>query len=194
MRPPAPYAWDGGICHAAVPVEETENTVTAPVLSPPLDIESAWIDYNGHLNMAYYGVLFDRGSDDAFAAMGMTLDYVRTRKLTIYTAEVHVRYLRELHLGDRVVVSYQLLDHDAKRLHAYQEIRHVDGWLAATSEILSLHIDQAGPRVAPFPADILAAVEAMFSEHKRLPTPQGIGKPIGINRRKETAFTQNITQ
>ena len=78
----------------------------------------------------------------------------RTRKLTIYTAEVHVCYVQELHLGDKVTVSFQLLDHDDKRLRAYQEIRHVDGWLAATSESLSLHVDMSGPKVAPFPADI----------------------------------------
>ena len=41
--------------------------------------------------------------------------------------------MQELHLGDKVTVTFQLLDHDEKRLRAYQEIRHVDGWLAATS-------------------------------------------------------------
>ena len=51
----------------------------------------------------------------------------------------------------RSTVTFQLIDHDAKRLRAYQEIRHVDGWLAATSETLSLHIDMSGPKVAPFP-------------------------------------------
>ena len=78
----------------------------------------------------------------------------KERKLTIYTAEVHVCYVRELHLGDKVTVTFQLLDHDEKRLRAYQEIRHADGWLAATSETLSLHVDMTGPKVAPFPADI----------------------------------------
>ena len=107
------------------------------------------------------------------------------RKLTIYTAEVHVCYVRELHLGDEVTVSFQLLDHDDKRLRAYQEIRHTDGWLSATSELLSLHVDMSGPKVAPFPADIAEKVEAMRAAHAGLPMPERAGRSIGIKRKSE---------
>ncbi|MER9405748.1 thioesterase family protein [Mesorhizobium caraganae] len=158
-------------------------SIPAPYVSKPMDIEKDWIDYNGHLNMAYYNVLFDRCSDEAFAAMGMGLDYVKERHLTIYTAEVHVCYVQELHLEHKVVVSFQLIDHDDKRLRAYQEIRHVDGWLAATSETLSLHVDMSGPKVAPFPADVQAKVEAMRAAHSALPMPERAGRSIGIRRK-----------
>ena len=158
-------------------------SIPAPFVSKPMDIEKDWIDYNGHLNMAYYNVLFDRCSDEAFAAMGMGLDYVNERRLTIYTAEVHVCYVQELHLEHKVVVSFQLIDHDDKRLRAYQEIRHVDGWLAATSETLSLHVDMSGPKVAPFPADVQAKVEAMRAAHSALPMPERAGRSIGIRRK-----------
>ena len=112
-------------------------TIPAPFVSRVMEIEKNWIDYNGHLNMAYYNVLFDRCSDEAFEIMGMGPDYAKTRKLTIYSAEVHVCYVQELHLGDRVTATFHLVDHDDKRLRAYQEIRHVDGWLAATWILLS---------------------------------------------------------
>ncbi|MHA6643106.1 thioesterase family protein [Mesorhizobium sp. A623] len=157
--------------------------VPALFVSRPMDIEKDWIDYNGHLNMAYYNVLFDRCADQALDAMGMGLDYVKERRLTIYTAEVHVCYVQELHLDHKVVVSFQLIDHDAKRLRAYQEIRHVDGWLAATSETLSLHVDMEGPKVAPFPEDVLAKVEAMRAAHAGLPMPERAGRSIGIRRK-----------
>ncbi|MBZ9675906.1 thioesterase family protein [Mesorhizobium sp. ES1-1] len=157
--------------------------IPAPFVSQPMGIQKDWIDYNGHLNMAYYNVLFDRCSDEAFAAMGMGLDYVEQRRLTIYTAEVHVCYVQELHLDHKVTVSLQLIDHDEKRLRLYQEIRHVDGWLAATSEQLALHVDMSGPKVAPFPADVLAKVEAMRAAHAGLPTPERAGRSIGIRRK-----------
>jgi acyl-CoA thioester hydrolase len=155
----------------------------APFVSRAMEIEKDWIDYNGHLNMAYYNVLFDRCSDDAFEAMGLGPDYARQRRLTIYTAEVHVCYVRELHLGDKVTVSFQLLDRDDKRLRAYQEIRHSEGWLSATSESLSLHVDMSGPKVAPFPADIVEKVEAMRTAHDGLPMPERAGRSIGIRRK-----------
>ena len=68
--------------------------IAAPFVSRVMEIEKDWIDYNGHLNMAYYNVLFDRCSDDAFEVMGLGPAYAKERKLTIYTAEVHVCYVQ----------------------------------------------------------------------------------------------------
>ena len=158
-------------------------TLAAPFVSTPMEVIADWIDYNGHLNMAYYNVLFDRGLDQAFDVIGIGVNYARDRKLTIYTAEVHVCYVRELHLGDRVTVSFRILDHDDKRVHGFQEIRHVDGWLAATSESMSLHIDMSGPKVAPFPPDVLKGVEALAAAHASLPRSERVGRAIGITRK-----------
>ncbi|UUP16112.1 thioesterase family protein [Nitratireductor thuwali] len=154
-----------------------------PHISRPFQIETDWIDYNGHMNMAYYNVLFDRAADEVFETLGMGPAYARDRRLTVYTAEIHVCYVRELHLGDSVNVSYRLIDHDEKRLHSYQEIIHADGWLAATGECLTLHIDMAGPKVAPFPPDIRANVEALFATYAGLPRPERAGRSIGIRRK-----------
>lgn len=157
--------------------------IAAPFVSSVLEIQKDWIDYNGHLNMAYYNVLFDRCSDEAFELMGMGPNYARDRKLTVYTAEVHICYVRELHLDHRVTASLQILDHDAKRIRFFQELRHTDGWLAATSENLILHVDMAGPKVAPFPTDIAEKIEAMAAAHATLPVPERAGRSIGIRRK-----------
>ncbi|RKF15424.1 thioesterase [Roseovarius spongiae] len=149
-----------------------------------MEIEPGWIDFNGHLNMAYYNVLFDRGADHAYPRLGFGADYARERRMTTYVAEFHVRYLRELHLGDRVRASFRLLDFDAKRFHSYQELRHEDGWLAATAEGLTLHVDMTGPRVAPMPGDVMENMTKMQAEHDRLPRPEGIGRPIGVRQRR----------
>jgi acyl-CoA thioester hydrolase len=114
--------------------------------------------------------------------MGPT--YAERRRLTIYTAEIHVCYIRELHLGDRVTCSIHLIDHDEKRLRVFQELHHVDGWLAATSEVLYLHIDMAGPKVAAMPADVLEKVVAMRAAHSALPLPEQAGRAIGIRRKQ----------
>ncbi|MBB2970343.1 thioesterase family protein [Mesorhizobium sp. RMAD-H1] len=151
--------------------------------SAPIAIEKEWIDYNGHLNMAYYNVIFDRGGDEFLAALGFGPSYAADRRLTIYTAEVHICYVRELHLGDTVTVTSRLIDFDEKRLHSYNEILHKDGWLAATAEVLSLHVDMSGPKVSPFPADILPKLEFHREAHSRLPMPPRVGRSIGIRRK-----------
>ncbi|TWH01066.1 (3S)-malyl-CoA thioesterase [Mesorhizobium sp. J18] len=162
-------------------------TFAAPFVSSVMEIEKDWIDYNGHLNMAYYNVLFDRCCDEAFELLGMGPGYASERKLTIYTAEAHVCYVRELHLGHPVTSTFHLLDHDEKRIHVYQELRHVDGWLSATSEVLSLHVDMNGPRVAPFPVDIMEKIQAMAAAHAVLPLPERAGRSIGIKRKTAAA-------
>jgi acyl-CoA thioester hydrolase len=160
------------------------STSTSPLLSPLMDLQSDWIDYNGHLNMAFYNVLFDRGCDFGFEALGMGPEYVDERKLTIYTAEAHVKYEREVHMGDRVQASFQILDYDEKRLHIFQELRHEDGWISATSENITLHIDMSGPKVAPFPEDVFSKIEPMALQHKNLPYPENAGRHIEIRRKK----------
>jgi acyl-CoA thioester hydrolase len=158
-------------------------TQAAPFRSGIHRVEEGWIDYNGHMNMGYYTVLLDRCADEAFAAMGFGPDYVAARGLTTYTAEFHIRYLREVKLGDRLFSTFYLLDHDAKRFHSFQELYHEDGWLAATGEGLTLHVDLSGPRVVAMPGDIAARVAEMARAHADLPRPEGVGSRIGIRRK-----------
>ena len=154
-----------------------------PFMSSLLEIEPAWIDYNNHLNMGYYTVLFDRGVDQIYEQLGFGTDYIATRNMTTFAAEFHIRYLRDLKLGDRVRVAFYLIDHDEKRLHTFQEMYHEDGWLAATGEGLTLHVDLSGPRVAPMHDDVRARVEALARRHAELPRPEGLGSRIGIRRK-----------
>lgn len=155
----------------------------APFRSPRLTVRPEWIDYNGHLNMAYYSVLMDQTADEAYPHFGFGPDYLAQTGCTTYVAEFHICYVRELHEGDRVRGAIQLLDYDTKRFHMYQELWHEDGWLAATGEALTLHVDQSGPRVAPMPEAVLERMKIMHDAHSTLPWPERAGRKIGIPRK-----------
>ena len=157
--------------------------MTAPFRSSIMTVRPEWIDYNGHLNMAYYNVLFDQCADEVYERIGFGPDYHQTTGNTTYVAEFHLAYVRELHVNDPVTVTFQLIDFDAKRFHSYQEIWHQDGWLAATGEALTLHVDQSGPKVAPMPDDLLNKVRTLADEHSSLPRPSAVGASIGIRRK-----------
>jgi acyl-CoA thioester hydrolase len=151
----------------------------APFVSSLMRVEPAWIDYNGHLNMAYYNVLFDRAVDEAYEALGIGLAYLKQTKHSTFTAEAHVRYLRELRESDPVRVTFQLLDYDSKRIHYFEQLLHAEeGWLSATSENMTLHVDMTAKKVAPFPDNVLAALAAMKAAHAHLPVPEGAGRNI----------------
>src|SRR3954447_27300 len=149
---------------------DLEPLFFAPFVSSVMRVEPDWIDYNGHLNMAYYNVLFDRAADEAYELLGIGADYVTRTQHSCFTAEVHIRYLRELKAGDPVRVTFQLLAHDAKRLHTFEQLFHaVEGWVSATSENMALHGAMETKTVAPFRPSTLTRLAMMQAEHGKLP-------------------------
>ena len=152
-------------------------TMPAPCVSSVMRVEPGWIDYNGHLNMAYYNVLFDRAVDEVYELLGLGLDYVKTAKCSTFTAEVHVRYRRELLVDAPVRVSFHLLGFDEKRMHYFEAMHHADeGWLSATSENMALNVDITAKKVAAFPAAVMERLALMKAAHDKLPVPDGVGR------------------
>jgi acyl-CoA thioester hydrolase len=160
---------------------DAETAFSAPFVSSTMRVEPGWIDYNGHLNMAYYNVLFDRAVDEVYELLGCGVAYVEATRHSCFTAEVHVRYLRELQSGDPVRVTLQLLDFDAKRLHYFEQLFHAEqGWLSATSENMALHVDMAAKKTVAFPNAIAANLTRMKAAHAGLPMPKGAGRRISM--------------
>jgi acyl-CoA thioester hydrolase len=153
----------------------------APFLSSLMRIEPQWIDYNGHLNMAYYNVMMDRAIDELWLQLGIGPTYMKERHGSTFTVECHVRYLREIHLGDPVQVAVWLLGADEKRLHTFEELRHAtDGWVSATSENMTIHIDMKTRKTASFPPDIRARIADVLASHAGIARPEGIGRKVAM--------------
>ncbi len=158
--------------------------IASPHRSTPLRVEDQWIDYNGHFNMAYYNVLFDRAGDQAFEAAGLGEDYVKRTNCSHFTLETHNTYLRELHAGDEVIIETQFLDVDHKRVHYVQVMKHAgDGWTSCISEIIVAHVDLGAKKTANFPEDVQNRLNAILIEHRQLPVPPQVGHKIGIPRK-----------
>ncbi|MGH6727629.1 MAG: thioesterase family protein [Pseudolabrys sp.] len=156
-----------------------EPQIAAPFVSSVMRIEPQWIDYNGHLNVAYYNVLFDRAVDEIYELVGLGPAYLERTRHSTMVVEAHVRYLRELHENDPVRVSAQLLDYDAKRIHLYEELHHAtEGWLSATSENMTLSVDMTSKKVAPFHDSVLRTLGRMKVAHARLPRPDAAGRSV----------------
>jgi acyl-CoA thioester hydrolase len=156
----------------------------APFVSSVMRVEPGWIDYNGHLNMAYYNVLFDRCVDEVFELLGCGLAYVKERRQSWFTAEAHVRYLRELNANDPVKVTFQLLGYDARRMHYFEQLLHAEeGWPSATSENMSLHVDMEQKRTVAVGEGVAEALARMMEAHVALPRPAEAGRGIAMPRK-----------
>jgi acyl-CoA thioester hydrolase len=157
--------------------------IPTPFVSSVMAVKPEWIDYNGHLNMAYYNVLFDRGIDEAFMLLGLGAHYVKERRASFFTVEAHVCYLREIGLKDPVRVHMRLLDYDGKRAHVFEELVHAEeGWTSATLEQMSLHVDMVAKKASEWPADVMERLQAMHKAHSALPVPPQVGRVMKIKR------------
>lgn len=150
----------------------------------PLDrhretVRPDWIDYNGHMNVAYYVLVFDHATDVLFEAVGVGQDYLNRSNCSVFVVESHIRYQREVTEGDPLQVTTRLLGADDKRMHYHHTMSHAeDGFVAATTELLALHVDLTERRAVPFPPEIGRALTTALTAHDSLPWPEDAGRGI----------------
>ncbi len=150
----------------------------------PLELHSEvvrpeWIDYNGHMNVAYYVLAFDHACDAFLDYVGLDEAYRARTGGSTFAVECHVTYQREVGEGDALRFSIQLLGYDEKRIHFFVRMFHADdGFLAATTEWLSLHVDLPARRVAAMPTEIASRLAEIYAVHRDLPPPPEAGRVI----------------
>lgn len=131
---------------------------------------------------AYFVLIFDEATDVYKAGVGLDRRHREERHCTTFAAELRLTRMLGLAAGDEVAVSTQLLDLDEKRHHFIHRMTDVrSNSLAATMEVLSLHVDLRARRVTPFPADVHARLQQLMAEHARLPWPPQAGRPISLH-------------
>jgi len=142
-----------------------------------------WIDFNGHMNVAYYVLMFDLGVDALWLDFGITEEHIGANQSSTFAVESHVLYRRELKLDDPYIITSQILAFDEKRIHQFQRMYHAnDGFLAASVEWMHLHVDLTSRRVAPWPARILDGIRSVAAAQANWPYPDDVGRTIKIDK------------
>ena len=160
--------------------------IEAPLLLHRESVLPEWIDYNGHMNLAYYVLIFDHATDAFLDFIGLTEKFRKANQSSTFAAELHVTYEHEVKLGDTVVVKTQLLDFDEKRIHYFHHMYHeADGKSVATNELISLYMDMKARRVTAMPGDIQEMLGKIVSAHTDLPLPSQVGRRIGLRSKSQ---------
>ncbi len=158
----------------------------APIRTSTRSVPADWIDYNGHMNVAYYTMAFDNALDEVYAALGIGEDLVRSHRMGPMALQSQLHYLAELVEGRRFACDFRLLDADAKRVHSFSEMIDLErGGVAATYETLSLNVDLGARRSTPYPPEAAARIERLLAAHRGLPRPARAGQVIGIRRKRD---------
>ncbi|HSH43808.1 MAG TPA: thioesterase family protein [Arenicellales bacterium] len=157
----------------------------APLSFPEQHVIPEWVDFNGHMNVAYYMVAFDRCVDVLYNRLLVGPDFIEATGRSVFTLEAHISYLQEVVEGDPLRVTGRLLDFDAKRIHAYFEMFHGTGEHAvAAMEQLGIHVDLGERKPVEFPRRTRELLDAMMTAHRGLPEARYAGRVVGIRRRK----------
>ena len=126
-----------------------------------------WTDYNGHMNLAFYILVFDKGAEEILSKFKMGEQSAKTTKKSTMAVESHTTYNNEVKENEEVDVYLSYFDHDKKRLHykleMYEKSKNI---LSATTEVLSLYIDLNIRKVAEFENEKLEIMDQFIEENK----------------------------
>ena len=157
----------------------------APIAVTGSPVLPEWIDYNGHMNVAYYLLSFDRALDVMYDLIDIGIDYKTRTSNSTFTLQCQINYFRELLEGAPLRYTFHLLDHDRKRMHFFGRMFHAEeDFMAATMEWLAIHVNLETRRAADMEAGTLATLAQLSVAHAGLPQPPEAGRAIGIAREK----------
>ncbi len=168
-----------------IPEDATAGpALPAPFVSRPGRVRPEWIDHNGHLNLAYYIVLFDEATDALWQAIGLGETYRDATGCGTFAVETHTLYKAELLEGDATTAHSFVLGADRKRLHIAHELRRDgDGAIAALQELMYLTVDLSTRRSVPWPEATMASLHAACLAHACLPRPDWVGRRLALPSR-----------
>ena len=127
-----------------------------------------WIDYNDHMNVSYYLLIFDKyGADTLNDIFKMGEHSARTTKKSTMMVESHITYNQELLLNDQVDINLVYFNHDKKRLQYKMEMIHKEKkYLASTIEVLALYVDLNERKVAEFEEEKIKIMDNFIKENQ----------------------------
>jgi len=165
------------------PFEGHDGPYAAPVTLADRKVPAEWIDYNGHMNVAYYVMAIDQALDRFLEdELGIGEAHAARVRQGPYALQSHVQYLGELLEGALFSVAVRLIDCDAKRMQVFVELR-AGGAVAATCEQLMMNVDLETRRSTPYPDLAQARMAVMLKAHAALERPAQLGAAIGIRRK-----------
>jgi acyl-CoA thioester hydrolase len=125
-----------------------------------------WVDYNGHMNMAYYVLIFDQAWEVALEKFKMGESAAKSQQRSTMVVETNTKYINEVKENEEVNINLIYFDHDKKRLHLKMEMNEKKtNKLSASMEWISLYIDLGKRKVTEFELDKIELMDNFIKEN-----------------------------
>jgi len=130
-------------------------------------IKKEWTDYNNHMNVAYYVLVFDEAWEVMLQKFKMGENSAKTTEMSTMVVETYITYNNEVKEGEEVDIFLTYFDHDKKRLHYRLEmIEKSSKKLSATIELLSLYVDLKERKVSEFENEKVNLMKKFINENE----------------------------
>ena len=146
------------------------------------NVKKEWIDYNGHMNVAYYTLAFDHSLDDfleTILEIGPT--FVKKEKQGPYSLQSNYHYLDELRLGDKFFSKIYIIDSDKKKVHIVLEmIDFKTKRQVAVCETLLINVDLNIRKSVNYGDHVIKKIEQYQAKCSEVKLPLQVGKNLKI--------------
>ncbi|WP_342661505.1 hypothetical protein Rruber_05293 (plasmid) [Rhodococcus ruber] len=173
---------------ATVTLPTYDQVVRLPREFGPLVVPPEFKDANGHMNIRHYLDLGAEAIDTAFRRIGLTDDYRATRQQSFFTAEHHLKYYTEVHVGHQISAYFRIVERSDKIIHGMALlVDDTTETLANTLEVVAPHVDLTTRRVVAFASDIAEAVDRELAVTEPVGWPAPVCGVMGIRARRDIA-------
>ena len=164
------------------PHNQAKKTLSSPYRTRNQTVLSEWIDYNGHMNVAYYTLAFDKALDFFFEdVLNIGPSFVEKNKEGPFALKASYNYFSELLEGESFFVNISILDFDPKRVHVFGEMRKDNSLeLSAVFETVLMNMDLGARKVKQYPDRVLELFSLFKSSLGKDKIPEEIGKKITL--------------
>lgn len=142
-------------------------------------VNNTWMDHNDHMNLGYYLIVFDKGTESLFTQLGIGSSGQAKWAESMFTLETRVIYSKELRRDERFRIETRILGYDHNKIHyMHWMINDEDGDVCAINELLSVNVNMNSRRSTPFRDESLQQLSILSQRHKACPAPEEAGGSI----------------
>lgn len=147
-------------------------------------IPEDYLDFLGHMNIMYYTHLIDRANFGFFDRLDFGKEYHTQSGFASFGIEEHTSYLAEVRAGESLTIRTRVLGVGRKTFHLMHfMVKDAGDILAATTEMLSVHIDMGTRRSSPLPDEIAHRFRAYLHDHEKLPWAAPVCGAMSVNKK-----------
>ena len=153
--------------------------MSKPLVIHRESVKKDWVDYNGHMNVAYYVLIFDNATDAFLETAGIDEAYRISTDRSVFVVESHITYDQEVLADSSVEISTFLLNWDEKKLHLFHSMHPAGSEdTLATIEIMLLHVNLTTRKTASIPENIKRHLQTIADQHAHFPRPAKAGRQV----------------